>query len=1177
MHIKEIIIDGFKSYANKTSIMGLDRHFNAITGFNGSGKSNIFDALCFVMGISSLANVRAANLQDLIYKKGLAGIDKASVTVIFDNTDKSNSPVGYEEYDEITVCRMIYQGKSKYILNGYSSTQEKVRDLFLSVQLNINNPHFLVMQGKVRQVVNMKPVEILGLMEEAAGTSSFQLKKESSLRMIKKKQNKLDEINKMLNEDITPKIEQLDRDKQNFQKWKTTQNEINRMDKIIKAHDFYTNTKSTEIKVNEVGQFKSQRDEMQGDYNKMLKDKEALDSKFNELMKNKKNKFKNALEDLEKEKNDKNKDLNVEKNKIVLIKDNLNNANKKIEKLTSNREEKKIKLENLKKKKADLENNTKILQNDFQHQKDFINQLEISLANMKAGKKDNNIISNIQLISDAENNKKNANIEKDQLFEQIKILSNENKDKKVKLSEMKIKLKDSESKYNSFQKLIDEVKKKLNELGQTQNNKNMFDAIQKNISEKQKELSRFERQQNEILSKCNQRVEIQYRDPEPNFNRKKIYGRVIKNFRVKDPKYIRALEKAAGGKLYNVIVDNHKTAAVLFQRKCFDYMVTLLPLDKVYSKPITEDKIESANNISKGGAVLALDLIEYEKELEPAMKFVFGNVLVCNTSQIAEEIAFGKIKVKCVNLEGDVYDPNGILSGGANFTGQPIIKLVGELREVQEKMETINDEIKELKDKLSAMGENQKKINENQKKLDELNKKQNEFNKDLINKEISTIESELNKCEQEIKTKESRIEYLEKISKKYSEELTRLKKEEQELNNVANNSAKKESLYEKKIEEINKNNTLLKKNIEKTNKEIDQNDYIIQNINKEIKQLDEDINNEKKEIENVTKELSSQENKIQKIENEIKKIMVEIYNKETESLKDEKEIREIQTKKDRLENDTNSYKNDLKSLEEKIKKYEQEINDSETYIKKLKKENEWIESEMNFFGMKGTDYDFSKINIKEECKKLVRLQEDNAVLKRKVNMKVESLADQYDKEYSNLMKKKEIIIKDKLNIQKAIEELDKKRKEALEKVFSLTSESLNKIYKTLLPGTMAKLEQIDKYDLMKGVHLRVAFNGIWKKSLSELSGGQSSLLALSLILALLRYKPAPIYIFDEIDAALDLSHTANLGLMLKQEFPESQFVVISLKDGMFSNANVLYRVSYVDGSSKVERLTKSTL
>ena len=606
-------------------------------------------------------------------------------------------------------------------------------------------------------------------------------------------------------------------------------------------------------------------------------------------------------------------------------------------------------------------------------------------------------------------------------------------------------------------------------------------------------------------------------------------------------------------------------------------MVTLLPLDKVYSKPITQEKLESVNKLSNGGAILALDLIEYDEELEPAMKFVFGNVLVCNTSQIAEEIAFGNIKVKCVNLEGDVYDPNGIMSGGANFSGMPMIKLVEELREVQNKMDGVNEEINELKEKLAAMGDNQKKINDNQKRLDELLKKQNEFNKEIINKEISNIENDLNKSEQEIKAKEGRIEYLENISKKYLAELERLKREEQELNTVANNSAKKESLYEKKIDEVNKNNILLKRNIDKTNKQIAQNEFLIQNINIETKQLDENINNEKSEIEAFNTEKELLEDNIKKIENEMKKIMVDIYNKETESMKGEKELKEIQAKKDKLENDAYSYKTDLKVLDDKIRKYEQDITDSENYIKKLKKENDWIESEMNFFGMKGTDYDFSTINIKEECKKLIKLQEDNANLKRKVNMKVETIADQYDKEYSNLIKKKEIIVKDKMNIQKAIEELDKKRKEALEKVFNVTTESLNKIYKTLLPGTMAKLEQIDKYDLMKGVHLRVAFNGVWKKSLSELSGGQSSLLALSLILALLRYKPAPIYIFDEIDAALDLSHTANLGLMLKQEFPQSQFIVISLKDGMFSNANVLYRVSYVDGSSKIERLTKSTL
>ena len=121
MHIKEIIIDGFKSYAVKTTIAGFDRHFNAITGLNGSGKSNIFDAICFLMGITCLSSVRVSNLTELINNKGSTGINKASVTIIFDNTDKDNSPLGCADFDEIVVARCIYQGKSTYYLNGYKS------------------------------------------------------------------------------------------------------------------------------------------------------------------------------------------------------------------------------------------------------------------------------------------------------------------------------------------------------------------------------------------------------------------------------------------------------------------------------------------------------------------------------------------------------------------------------------------------------------------------------------------------------------------------------------------------------------------------------------------------------------------------------------------------------------------------------------------------------------------------------------------------------------------------------------------------------------------------------------------------------------------------------------------------------------------------------------------------
>lgn len=107
MYIKEIIIDGFKSYAQRTVVSGFDPQFNAITGLNGSGKSNILDAICFVLGITNLTQVRAGSLQELIYKMGQAGVNRATVSLVFNNEDKSQSPIGYESHDEITITRQV--------------------------------------------------------------------------------------------------------------------------------------------------------------------------------------------------------------------------------------------------------------------------------------------------------------------------------------------------------------------------------------------------------------------------------------------------------------------------------------------------------------------------------------------------------------------------------------------------------------------------------------------------------------------------------------------------------------------------------------------------------------------------------------------------------------------------------------------------------------------------------------------------------------------------------------------------------------------------------------------------------------------------------------------------------------------------------------------------------------
>ena len=249
MRIDELIIDGFKrcaaanSYPVRTHVSGFDPSFNAITGLNGSGKSNILDAICFVLGLTNLGAVRAANTQDLIYKRGQAGVTKASVTIVFDNSDRARSPIAFENYSTITVTRQIAMGgASKYLINGHKATQQAVQNMFQSVQLNINNPNFLIMQGRITKVLNMKPAEILSMIEEAAGTRMFEERKERAFRTMTKKDQKVREITALLEEEITPKLDRLREEKRSFVEYQKMSSELERSTRLAVAHEWHSSS-----------------------------------------------------------------------------------------------------------------------------------------------------------------------------------------------------------------------------------------------------------------------------------------------------------------------------------------------------------------------------------------------------------------------------------------------------------------------------------------------------------------------------------------------------------------------------------------------------------------------------------------------------------------------------------------------------------------------------------------------------------------------------------------------------------------------------------------------------------------------------------------------------------------------------------------------------------------------
>ena len=262
---------------------------------------------------------------------------------------------------------------------------------------------------------------------------------------------------------------------------------------------------------------------------------------------------------------------------------------------------------------------------------------------------------------------------------------------------------------------------------------------------------------------------------------------------------------------------------------------------------------------------------------------------------------------------------------------------------------------------------------------------------------------------------------------------------------------------------------------------------------------------------------------------------------------------------------------EVKKLTVAIARVQKERAAAEKLVSSMRSKYPWIASEKSAFGVADGDYDFDSHDPNLTSRTLQKLKEETEELSRKINKKVMGMIEKAEAEYMELLRKRKVVENDKMKIQAVIEELDIKKKTEIERTWVKVNRDFGSIFSTLLPGASAKLEPPEGMESWEGLEVKVAFGEVWKESLSELSGGQRSLLALSLILSLLLFKPAPMYILDEVDAALDLSHTQNIGNMLKTHFSQSQFIVVSLKEGMFNNANVIFKTKFVDGVSTVTR------
>ncbi|KAK5231512.1 Structural maintenance of chromosomes protein 2 [Exophiala xenobiotica] len=1181
MKIIELIIDGFKSYSQRTVISGWDQSFNAVTGLNGSGKSNILDSICFVLGITNMSTVRAQNLQDLIYKRGQAGVTKASVTIVFDNGDKSTSPIGFEEYGQISVTRQIVMGgTSKYLINGHRAQQTTVQNLFQSVGLNINNPNFIIMQGRITKVLNMKAAEILAMIEEAAGTRMFEDRKEKAQKTMAKKEMKVVEIEGLLREEIEPKLDKLRGEKRAWLDYQKTQSELERLTRVVVAADYVragdkmkTASEEHEAKRAKVQHLEENAVKLKREIENLAEDAQRVrDVRDQEMRKG--GRFQ-ALEAQVKELSHElvrlSTVLDLKQSSVAEEEQRKKEVGKNVKSLEKQVAEKKKSLEKLQTRWDSAKSELDVQNAEVEKKEELLSTLQTGVASREGQE------SGYQgQLQEARNRLTTAGTEQEQAKLKISHL-----EKRIKEDEPRAKkareqnadlLKGLEVLRKQAHKLEGDLQKLGFEPGREEAMREREVALQKSI--------RTLSQEADGLRRKVANVDFHFSDPSPSFDRSKVKGLVAQLFTLDKDKSIAgtALEICAGGRLYNVVVDTAETGTQLLQNGKLKKRVTIIPLNKITAFRASAEKVGAAQRTAPGKVDLALSLIGYDHEVSAAMDYVFGTTLICQDADTAKRVTFDPaVRLKSVTLEGDVYDPSGTLSGGSSPNSSGVLVILQKLNEVTRELEKHQSELRELQ---QTMKNEQAKMTNIKTIKQELDLKTHEIK--LTEEQISgNSSSSIIHSIEEMKASIVQLkEDMTTAKSRQAEAAKDVKRIEMDMEDFSKNK-------DSKLKELEKSLTELKKSLTKTQAAIKSLQKELQDVKIDCEQAEGDLIAAEEQMNEATNTIEVQKQELQTLREEEATVksnhdltQAELTDEQAKLTGFDDELRELEQAKSKKSKQITEEALEAQKLGHAVEKSQKDAQAASQLVAALEKEHDWIEDNKDQFGRAGTPYDFQGKNLAESRATLKNVTERFQGMKKKINPKVMPMIDSVEKKETSLKNMLRTVIRDKKKIEETIVTLDEYKKEALVKTWRKVTEDFGNIFSDLLPGNnTAKLVPLDDNidRIQQGLEVKVCLGKVWKQSLTELSGGQRSLVALSLILALLQFKPAPMYILDEVDAALDLSHTQNIGRIIKTRFTGSQFIVVSLKDGMFQNANRVFRTRFSEGTSVVTVMTPGEL
>lgn len=1150
---------------------GFDPSFNAITGLNGSGKSNILDAICFVLGLTNLSSVRASNIQDLIYKRGQAGVTKASVTIIFDNSDKERSPVAFEAYATITVTRQIAMGgASKYLINGHKATQQAVQNLFQSVQLNVNNPNFLIMQGKVTKVLNMKPAEVLNMIEEATGTRMFEERKERAFRTMAKKDQKVREITMLLDEEIKPKLDKLREEKRAFLEYQKGATELERLQRLSKAHEWQT--LHVQLATNEAETVAATRSSLEQTRDDMQRWTQQLAS------------LQHELDALEQQRAGRDGDSAQAAHAKAL-------ARELVEKqaqrgvchaaLDEERERERSETAALDAARAAL---ATLAASFEEHQASFdAFQHEHAAASTDLGEQEALLQSLLTGVSGSDHTPGGFQGQLAEARERRAAAQRASEQARLKIAHLEKEIAAKTPQLQREQKSSAPLAAQLADAQQRVAaaearvahhafDAAALDALARERASLSDTIAQLREQHDALQARLPAALQFTYADPSPDFDRASVKGLVASLVRLDPDKheYATALETCAGGRLYSVVVRDEHVGAQLLARGQLKKRVTLIPLTKIQAHVAPPAKVSAAQRLAPNKVELALSLVGYEPELARALEYVFGSTLVCRDAATAKKVTFdAAVRLKSVTLDGDVYDPSGTLSGGSSAPAQASVLLrMQELAGVATSLAQHTRALRDTDDAWRALSDARAEAQALGHELERLRHHVSLLEQQRAGGRAAVLAAEIDAARRQIEDLQQAIRDANASATDAAALVTQLERDIAELHTDK----------DAKIERVRDKVQRLKRAHAARSQELKTRQAALRAAELELAQHRMDVDAAQERVDDATRAAAQAQDDGARADEACAALEARLAECHA-ALEEERAAHAAREDEYAALHAAHAAKTDaLHAAQLDEKRLARELEQSEAAgvslrrtLEALEAEHAWLRDDAPLFGQPGSAYEFSKHNMRDVNKLCAQLEEQQAGMRRRVNPRVMNMIDNVEKKDASLQHMLSTVLKDKSKIEQTIAELDRYKTDALRTTFEQVNRDFGAIFGELLPGNYAQLQPPDGADITQGLEVRVRLGQTWKQSLTELSGGQRSLIALSLIMSLLQFNPAPMYILDEVDAALDLSHTQHIGQLFRTRFKGSQFIVVSLKEGLFTNANVLFRARFRDGTSIVER------